>query len=254
MEQIKKTVSLELVEPCGVTMNIDYVCGCDDVTYVNPSAAECHQIYTYTEGVCDERSVILSEGLKFYDEQYVTTPYGDSMNAERRALWTLAIPVIMTNGAMMSLGVVDMIMVGRLGSTAIASLSVSVTWMFAIGVFGRNIPAGVEPLVSQAAGEKQTEIRAELFQHLLRLMVIVLIPQTFLYLNAESSLLLFGQQPEVASLAGSYCAVLALAVPAELAFIYAMRFFQAMERVQSATISVIAANILNVMPIFSFLN
>ena len=38
-------------------MNIDYVCGCDDVTYVNPSAAECHQIYTYTEGVCDERSV-----------------------------------------------------------------------------------------------------------------------------------------------------------------------------------------------------
>ena len=65
----------------------------------------------------------------------------------------------MTNGAMMSLGVVDMIMVGRLGPTAIASLSVSVTWMFAIGVFGRNIPASVEPLVSQAQGEKQTEIR-----------------------------------------------------------------------------------------------
>lgn len=169
------------------------------------------------------------------------------MNAERRALWTLAVPVIMTNGAMMSLGVVDMIMVGRLGPTAIASLSVSVTWMFAIGVFGRNIPAGVEPLVSQAAGEKQTEIRAELFQHLLRLMVIVLIPQVFFYLNAESGLLLFGQQPEVASLAGSYCAVLAIAVPAELAFVYAMRFFQAMERVQSATISVIAANILNVV-------
>ena len=175
------------------------------------------------------------------------------MNAERRALWTLAIPVIMTNGAMMSLGVVDMIMVGRLGPTAIASLSVSVTWMFAIGVFGRNIPAGVEPLVSQAAGEKQIEIRAELFQHLLRLMVIVLIPQVFFYLNAESSLLLFGQQPEVASLAGSYCAVLALAVPAELAFIYAMRFFQAMERVQSATISVIAANILNVIANYIFI-
>ena len=130
------------------------------------------------------------------------------MNSERRALWTLAVPVIMTNGAMMSLGVVDMIMVGRLGPTAIASLSVSVTWMFAIGVFGRNIPAGVEPLVSQAAGEKQTEIRAELFQHLLRLMVIVLIPQAFFYLNAESSLLVFGQQPEVASLAGSYCCLL----------------------------------------------
>lgn len=175
------------------------------------------------------------------------------MNPERRALWTLAIPVIMTNGAMMSLGVVDMIMVGRLGPTAIASLSVSVTWMFAIGVFGRNIPAGVEPLVSQAAGEKQTEIRAELFQHLLRLMVIVLIPQVLLYANSESGLLFFGQQPEVASLAGSYCYVLAWAVPAELAFVYAMRFFQAMERVQSATIAVIVANILNVVANYIFI-
>ena len=84
-------------------------------------------------------------------------------------------------------------------------------------------------------------------------MVIVLVPQTFLYLNAEISLLFFGQQPEVASLAGSYCAILALAVPAELAFIYAMRFFQAMERVQSATISVIAANILNVVANYIFI-
>ena len=93
------------------------------------------------------------------------------MNAERRALWSLAWPVILTNGAMMSLGVVDMIMVGRLGPTAIASLSVSVTWMYAIGVFGRNIPSGAEPLVSQAAGEKQTEIRGKVFQHLVRLML-----------------------------------------------------------------------------------
>ena len=43
----------ELVQPCGVTMNIDYVCGCDGVTYVNRSEAECHQIYTYTEGECE---------------------------------------------------------------------------------------------------------------------------------------------------------------------------------------------------------
>ena len=175
------------------------------------------------------------------------------MNVERRALWTLAWPVILTNGAMMSLGVVDMIMVGRLGPTAIASLSVSVTWMYAIGVFGRNIPAGAEPLVSQAAGEKQTEIRGELFQHLVRLMLIVAIPQIVLYMNAESGLLLFGQQPGVASLAGAYCSVLALAVPAELAFVYAMRFFQAMERVQSATVSVVVANVLNVIANYIFI-
>ena len=168
------------------------------------------------------------------------------MKKERQALWTLAWPVMMTTGASMSLGMVDMIMVGHFGATAIASLSVSVTWMYAVGVFGRNVSGGVEPLVSQASGEKKNEIRAELFQHLLLLMGIVLLPQLILYLSAEQGLLLFGQQPEVAKLAGSYCSILALAVPAELLFFYSMRFFQAMERVRSATIAVIAANILNI--------
>ena len=50
----KEDCVAELLEGCPVTFNIDYVCGCDDVTYVNPSTAECHQIYTYTEGECDE--------------------------------------------------------------------------------------------------------------------------------------------------------------------------------------------------------
>ena len=170
-----------------------------------------------------------------------------NMKNERQALWALAWPVMMTTGASMSLGMIDMIMVGRLGITSIASLSVSVTWMYAVGVFGRNISGGVEPLVSQAAGEKQTEIRGELFQHLLRLMCIALVPQVILYLSAEKGLLLFGQQPEVSMLAGQYCSILALAVPAELLFFYSMRFFQAMERVRSATIAVLAANILNIV-------
>jgi len=175
------------------------------------------------------------------------------MKDEPKALWTLAWPVMMTTGASMSLGVIDMIMVGRLGVTAIASLSVSVTWMYAVGVFGRNISGGVEPLVSQAAGDKQTEIRGELFQHLLRLMCIVLIPQVLLYLNAENGLLLFGQQPEVSELAGAYCSILALAVPAELLFFYSMRFFQAMERVRSATVAVLAANVLNIVANYIFI-
>ena len=43
----------ELLDDCPVTFNIDYVCGCDGVTYVNRSEAECYQIYTYTEGECE---------------------------------------------------------------------------------------------------------------------------------------------------------------------------------------------------------
>lgn len=42
--------------PCNsyVTMELDPVCGCNGVTYPNPSTAECHGIYTYTKGECDD--------------------------------------------------------------------------------------------------------------------------------------------------------------------------------------------------------
>ena len=166
------------------------------------------------------------------------------MNKE---LWSLAWPVMLTTGASMSLGTIDMIMVGHLGATSIAALSVSVTWMYAAGVFGRNISAGIEPLVSQASGKEQFKIRAELYQHMLRLLVIVLIPQMFLYFFAEQGLLLLGQQPDIASIAGRYCFIWSLAVPAEFLFYYSMRFFQAMEQVRSATISVFCANIINIV-------
>ena len=30
------------------------VCGCNNVTYINPEAAECHGILQYRNGECDE--------------------------------------------------------------------------------------------------------------------------------------------------------------------------------------------------------
>ena len=50
----KEECVANLVENCPVTYDINYVCGCDSVTYVNPSEAECYEIDTYTEGECEE--------------------------------------------------------------------------------------------------------------------------------------------------------------------------------------------------------
>ena len=43
-------------EPCNVPVPQYYqpVCGCNDVTYSNSVEAECHGIYEYREGACDE--------------------------------------------------------------------------------------------------------------------------------------------------------------------------------------------------------
>ncbi len=39
-------------ESCVVTFEINRVCGCNGVTYENPSMAECSSISNYTMGAC----------------------------------------------------------------------------------------------------------------------------------------------------------------------------------------------------------
>jgi len=43
-------------QPCdgAVPDYVQPVCGCNGVTYDNWEAAECHGIYEYREGACDE--------------------------------------------------------------------------------------------------------------------------------------------------------------------------------------------------------
>ena len=41
-------------KPCPTTRDINYVCGSDNITYVNPSTAKCNKIYIYTKGKCND--------------------------------------------------------------------------------------------------------------------------------------------------------------------------------------------------------
>ena len=43
----------EKKENCAVTFEINPVCGCNGVTYENPSTAECNGIKDYTMGSCN---------------------------------------------------------------------------------------------------------------------------------------------------------------------------------------------------------
>lgn len=40
-------------EDCNVTFELNRVCGCNGVTYDNPSIAECNNITDYTMGSCN---------------------------------------------------------------------------------------------------------------------------------------------------------------------------------------------------------
>lgn len=48
----KQVYTADKKKPCPTTRDINYVCGSDNITYVNPSSAKCNKIYIYTKGKC----------------------------------------------------------------------------------------------------------------------------------------------------------------------------------------------------------
>src|ERR1700748_2562743 len=73
---------------------------------------------------------------------------------ELRAMITLAIPVVLSELGWMAQGVVDNIMVGRLGPEAIGAVSLGNAVYYTPSLFGIGILLGLDTLVSQAYGRR----------------------------------------------------------------------------------------------------
>ena len=67
---------------------------------------------------------------------------------------TLAVPVVLSELGWMAMGVVDTIMVGRLGPAAIGAVALGNAICYTPSIFGVGLMLGLDTLVSQAYGRK----------------------------------------------------------------------------------------------------
>src|SRR5271166_1653076 len=74
--------------------------------------------------------------------------------SELRALVILAIPVVLSELGWMAQGVVDIIMVGKLGPAAIGSVALGNAIYYTPSLFGVGMLLGLDTLVSHAYGRK----------------------------------------------------------------------------------------------------
>lgn len=123
---------------------------------------------------------------------------------ELRVLLRLSAPVALTQVGLMLTGVVDTLMVSRLGVTELAASALGNMWQWSFMSFGLGIVMGVDPLISQAHGRGDGPGTALALQRGLVLAFLVSIPLTFSLLFTRQGLVLLGQDPEVAALAGRY--------------------------------------------------
>ncbi|MCK6506481.1 MATE family efflux transporter [Myxococcota bacterium] len=170
---------------------------------------------------------------------------GVTFQAELRALWRLAWPVVLSNLGAMGMGVVDTVMTGAFGGQALAAVALATTWGWGVAVVGRNVAKGLDPLVAQAFGAGAHERARRLLVQAVVLGLALSLPVALLHLVAAPGLALLGQPAALLSLAGQYAAVLALGVPMMMLVAFLQQFFQALGIVRPFTVAVVLANLLN---------
>jgi MATE family, multidrug efflux pump len=137
---------------------------------------------------------------------------------ELGTLWRLAWPLIVTQVAFMMLGFVDTLLLGRLSVEALDGAALANMWGWASLALGMGVVMGMDPLVSQAYGDRDSDSAALALQRGLCVSLLAGIPVGLCWALTEPVLLLLGQEPRIAHLAQEYNLLRAPAAPFILMF------------------------------------
>lgn len=173
---------------------------------------------------------------------HVVKPAG-APREEAVRLVSLAWPVVVGQLGMFAMGLVDMILVGRLGSDAFAALGVANTWVFGTLLVGLGTASGLDPLVAQAYGAgKPREAGAAGVRGAIVLTVVGVVVIAA-HLAAEPALRLLAQPEELIPDAALYCRIAAPGVLPMLAFALLRQFLQGSGNMRPATGAILLGNV-----------
>jgi MATE family, multidrug efflux pump len=164
---------------------------------------------------------------------------------ELRALVALAVPVVLSELGWMAQGVVDTIMVGRLGPAAIGAVALGNAVCYTPSLFGVGLMLGLDTLVAQAYGrEDHDECHRWLAQGVYVACIATPLIMTLIGL-ASLGFTRFGITPEVAAPASSYLNILNWGTLPLLLYAATRRYLQGVGQVRVITVSYVLANLVN---------
>ena len=143
------------------------------------------------------------------------------------------------------MGLVDTLMVGRLGPAAIAATGMGSGVVTAIAIFGMGLMLGVDALVSQSAGAGRFDECLRWLHHgvVLALFVtpVVMVLTWIAFLTIDA----WGLNPEIGALAGPYLEVIALSAAPLLLYAALRRYLQGIHVVRPVMYALVSANLVN---------
>ncbi|MCO5082051.1 MAG: MATE family efflux transporter [Rhizobiaceae bacterium] len=168
---------------------------------------------------------------------------------ETKAMLALAWPMVLTNLAQAAMTATDVMIIGRLGAEALAAGALGSNLYFAPLIFGLGLAYATAPMMATELGRRPHSVRdvRRTVRQGLWLSALVSIPIWVLLWNAESVLLLMGQDPSLAREAGIYVRGLQWAVLPFYGYIVLRSFISALEQPRWALIIMVIAVALNAL-------
>ncbi len=157
----------------------------------------------------------------------------------------LAVPVVLSELGWMAQGVVDNIMVGRLGPVAIGAVALGNAVCYTPSLFGIGLLLGLDTLVSQAYGRRDHDECHRWLAQGVYLACIITPPIMILLVGLSYRFTHFGVIPEVAILSGGYLRILTWGTLPLLLYGGTRRYLQGVGQVRVITLTYVAANLLN---------
>lgn len=166
--------------------------------------------------------------------------------SELRDLLALALPVVTVQVGLMTMGVIDSVMVGRISAAALGGVALGNVFFFAASVFGMGILMALDPVVSQAVGAGDQPAIARGVQRGVLLSLLIMLPVSLLLLATGPALKALGQPAEIVPIATGFVLREIPGIFPFYAFIVIRQTLQALGRMRAIVAVIVLANLLNV--------
>lgn len=167
--------------------------------------------------------------------------------AELRATLALALPLIGTQLAQIAILTTDVVLMGWLGTTALAAGALASNIYFILWVFGVGVLTATAPMMAQAIGRRRQVVRdvRRTLRQGLWMCVAVGLPAMGIVWHTEPVLLLLGQDPANAAAAQDYARLLVWGFIPALWYMALRQFVAALERPRAALLVQVATLLIN---------
>lgn len=158
---------------------------------------------------------------------------------------TLAVPVVLSELGWMAMGVVDTMMVGRLGPAAIGAVALGNAICYTPSIFGVGLMLGLDTLVAQAYGREDHDECHRWLAQGVYLACIAAVPIMLGIWLASLGFTHFGIAAEVAGPASTYLRLLNWGTLPLLLYGATRRYLQGVGQVRVITVTYVLANLVN---------